>query len=156
MSRRLLLIVLSALTLLVVVVLVERALISDEERVEMSYDLLRAAVEEESVQGLELLLTPDFSFSGPSPIQHGSRATAFARFAQFWAVAGDVGVLPRGTSEVTVVGGIATLRVPQLVRFKMGDHFVAYRVDAVLTFDRIGDAFQLAQIEVTQLRPGLL
>lgn len=155
MSRRVLLAALSVLSLFAVGVLVERAIVSDEERVEMAYDVLRAAVEEESAAQLEPLLTPDFSFSGPAPIQRGTRDTVLPRFEQFWGLAHDVGLLPRGPREITVVGGIATLQVPQLVRFKVGDRFIAYRVDAVLTFDRIGDEFLLAQIEVTQLRPGL-
>ena len=102
------------------------------------------------------VLTSDFSFSGPRPIAEGTRETVMPRFEEFWGMADGIGLLPRGTKEITVVGSLATLRTPQLVRFKVGGQFIAYRVDAVMTYDRVGDRYVLAQIEVTDLRPGIM
>lgn len=156
MNRRVFVGVLGCVVLLGGGLLIERVLVSDEERVERAYDRLRSAVQDESSTGLQAMLTDDFSFSGPQPVGTGDRAGVVARFEEFWGLADRVGLLPRGSKEIAVAGGIATLRIPQIVRFHYGDQFIAYRVDAVLTFDRIGDEFVLAQIEVTDLRPGIL
>jgi hypothetical protein len=156
MNRRLLLGLLGALALVGLGVVIERLIVTDEERVEAAYAALRAAVQEESEPALAALLTPDFSFTGPPPIGAGTRDTVLPRFVELWGLADGIGLLPRGTREITVVGALATLRTPQIVRFTIGDQFIAYRLDVVLTFDRAGEGWALAQIEVTDLRPGLL
>ena len=135
---------------------VERWHVTDEERVEMAYDALRAAVEAEDGDALDMLLTADFSWSGPRPIHSGERDGIVPAFERFWSQADGIGVLPRGSKEITVAGGIATMNTPQVVRWKMGEQFIAYKVTAKLTFDRVGEGFVLAQIEVTELKPGLL
>jgi len=136
--------------------LVDALIVTDEERVLEAYEALRTAVVDERASAIGPLLTPDFSWESPPPIGKGERGDVEGRFREFFDLATDIGILPRGQKEVTVAGGIATLRVAQIVRFRAGDMFAAWRMDAVLTFDRVGDRFVLAQIRVTQLKPGIL
>lgn len=156
-GRSKVLLVVGALVLFAVAgALIESLHVTDEERVLLAYDAMREAVETEDGPALEGLLTADFSWSGPPPILRGTRDDVAPRFGEFWALAHGIGVLPRGERDVVVAGGIATLRTRQLVRFRLGDQFIAYTMSVVLTFDRVGESMQLAQIEVTQLKPGIL
>lgn len=148
--------VLGVLLLVVGWRLVDKLVVTDEERVVEAYDALRAAVVEERASAIGPLLTSDFSWESPPPINKGERADVEGRFQEFFDLAHDIAILPRGPKEITVAGGIATMRVAQIVRFKAGDMFVAWRMDAVLTFDRVGDRFVLAQVRVTDLRAGIL
>lgn len=148
---------LAACLLLVAGVLVERLLVSDEERVEQAYDALVAAVENERAAELAALIAPRFQFDGPAPVHRGNADDALGRFDEFFEAAGGIKIIRRGKSEITVAPGFATMRVPQVVRFKYGgDMFVAYKLDTVLTFDRVGPDWLLSQVEITSLAPGIL
>lgn len=147
---------LAGLLLLVVGIGVERLIVSDEERVEEAYAALVAAVEAERTADLATLLGATFQFAGPPPVERGDRDEALGRFAELFEIAHSIAILRRGGSEITVAPGFATMRVRQIVRFKYGDMFVAYKMDAVLTFDRAGEDWLLAQIEITDLTPGIL
>lgn len=147
---------LAALALLAAGVLVETLHVSETERVEAAWDDVRAAVEQESLPALEDRLTADFSWSGPRPVGVGERADVAERFGAFWTAAETISVAGRGSPEVTVAGSIATVVAPTVVTFRVnGDQLSAWRVDATLTFDRIGDRWVLARVEVTGLRPGV-
>ena len=149
--------VLAALLLLVVGVLAERLIVSDEERVEQAYEALVAAVEGEQAGELEGLITGGFQFDGPSPVNRGDADDALTRFEELFEAASGIKIIRRGKSEITVQPGFATMRVPQVVRFRYGgDILVAYKLDTVLTFDRVGPDWLLNQVEITSLAPGIL
>ncbi len=147
---------LAALLLLVVGVLAERLIVSDEERVEQAYEALVAAVENERGTEIGSLITGGFGFDGPAPVNRGDADDALSRFEELFEAANGIKLIRRGSSEITVAPGFATMRVPQVVRFKYADMFVAYKMDTVLTFDRVGPDWLLNQVEITSLAPGIL
>jgi hypothetical protein len=147
---------LAASLLLVVGVLAERLIVSDEERVEQAYAALVDAVENEQATQIASRITGGLKFAGPSPVNRGDADEALGRFEELFEAANGIKIIRRGKSEITVAPGFATMRVPQVVRFKYGDMFVAYKMDAVLTFDRVGPDWLLNQIEITSLTPGIM
>lgn len=152
-ARTVLLIV---LLLGIVGVAVERLIVSDEERVEQAYAELVTAVEDEQAGELAQRLGATLKYDGPAPVGSGDRDEAMKRFSELFATAHSIAIVRRGKTEITVQPGFATLRAPQIVRFKYGDIFVAYKMDAVLTFDRAGEGWLLSDVQVTSLAPGIL
>ena len=144
-----------SILVLVTAVAIERLIVTDEERVEAAYAAIVAAVEAEQPGALAAGFAATLRFVGPAPVGSGDRDAARQRFAELFDQAHSIAIVRRGTAEITVAPGFATLRSPQLVRFKYGDIFVAYTLDAVLTFDRAGDGWLLSEVEITSLAPGL-
>lgn len=147
---------LAVLLLIVLGVGLERLIVTDEERVEQAYAALVAAVEEERAGDLAKLLSAALRYDGPTPVGKGDFDESQERFAEFFDAAHSIRIIRRGTTEITVAPGFATMRMPQIVRFKYGDMFVAYKLDSTLTFDRAGDDWLLSQVDITSLAPGIL
>ena len=145
-----------ALLVGVVAGVIERAIVSDEERLEAAFLAVLSAAEDESSARLNALLLDTFRYLGPAPVERGDKTRALERFSELWEASEALSVTRRGKSEITIVGALGTLRAPLLVRFTVGGSLILYRADTVMSFDRVGEEFRLGEVEITDLRPGIL
>ncbi len=153
---RALTVALAVVLLLLLGGLAERLIVTEEERVELAYAAIVSAIREERAADLATLIAPTLPYAGPAPVGSGDRQEALARFDELFEAARDIAIIRHRPTEITVQPGFATFRAPQFVRFRYGDMFVAYKMDAVLTFDRAGEHWLLSQVEITSLTPGIL
>jgi hypothetical protein len=136
------------------VVLVDRLVVTDEERLEDLLTDLALVVSEEEDTGLKLLLAEDFSFAGPPPVREGDYNETLDRFDDFWEQADSI-VLSWREPSMRLSGHLATLKVSGLIRFRSSDVLVVYRVDCEVVAVWLEDAWRLRRIDVLELRRGI-
>ncbi|MBJ95041.1 MAG: hypothetical protein CMP23_11295 [Rickettsiales bacterium] len=137
-----------------VAVLVEGLVVSETERIEQQLDAFTAAFSAGDRAAIEELLSEDFHFRGPRPVGEGNYQQALARLDDFWLQVTGPAANWR-SRELRVAGAVGKLELQGTVRFGYSGSLVIYRLDAVFVFQRIGDQWLLAKLDVQGLRPGM-
>ncbi|GEM_PF-2369462 len=154
------LIALVVVLLVVVGVVIERMLVSEEERIDAVVDALIVAIETEDRAGVDALLLDPFDYSGPVPIRTGEREALFVGLRGLWDVADDIDYVD-GSEEIRIAKNSASHTSEGLVRFKWSESLVVHRAKIEVTLIRGApgveddDAWRVRRIDVLELRRGL-
>lgn len=108
-------------------VLVERAVITDAERLDLLFVQLTEALAAEDGAAMERLLADPFSFSGPRPLGDGDRDEALDRLREFWGETSGVKLSSR-RREILVEGSVGVTHGRGHLRFEWDDSMVLYKI----------------------------
>ncbi len=146
--------------LAVVGVVVERMMVSEEERIEDVVAALVLAIETEDRAGVDALLLDPFDYSGPIPIRSGEREAMFEGLTHLWAIADGLDYI-ESTAEVRIAERSAAHTSEGLIRFKWNESLVVHRGKIEVTLLRGApgvddpDAWRVRRLDVLELRRGV-
>ncbi len=147
-------VILGSIAVLAAWIVTDHLVVTDEEALEALITHLAEALEHEDPTGLLVLLAPDHHFSGPDPIGRGDLEVLAERLGVFFTEASEIHV-GIGRIETTIAGAVAAVSFSASTRFRWGGSQVPVRADIVIDCQRIGKAWIVVELRVTQLRPGV-
>lgn len=135
-------------------VLIEKAVVTDAERLDLLFVQLCEALAAEDGGAMDRLLEGHFSYSGPRPLGDGDRDEAMKRLREFWDETSGVKLSSR-SREVTVQGSVGVISGKGHLRFEWGDSMALYKVSFEIAALKTQDGWVAQGVRLTELTPGL-
>jgi hypothetical protein len=146
--------ILLVVLVLVGAVLLERAIVTDAERLDLLFDELAEALAGEDEDAMDRLLADPFSYSGPRPLGDGDRDRSMQKLREFWRDTSDTRVTSR-SREVLVEGSVGVIQGSGNLRFSWSDSMVLYKITFEIAALKTDDGWKAQGVRLTELSPGL-
>jgi hypothetical protein len=154
MNRKLGIAAVIVVLLIAVSLAIDRAVLTDEEALDLLWEELVQALPDEDGAAVGRLFLDQMTYRGPRPMGEGDRQDALTGLQRLWEIADRVKITSE--REILVQGGsIGVIKAGGHLRFAHSEGTVLYKMTTEVTAVKADGQWKVQSIQVSELNPGL-